>query len=49
QDIAAYCLEILDMTVGAEDRARGLHQLSAQFEPGNVVELAFRSIQHSGG
>ncbi len=49
QDIAAYCLEILDMTVGAEDRARGLHQLSAQFEPGNVVELAFHSIQHGGG
>lgn len=48
QDIAAYCLEVLDMTVEAEDRARGLRQLSVQFEPGNVVDLAFRSVQHVG-
>ena len=43
EDIAVYCEEILLTDGDGEDRANGLRQLTRQFEPGNVVEIAFRS------
>jgi spectinomycin phosphotransferase len=41
EDIAAYCEQILLTDQGGEDRAEGLRQLVSQFDPGNVVEVAF--------
>jgi spectinomycin phosphotransferase len=43
QDIAAYCEQILLTDEGGEDRENGLRQLTRQFLPGGVVEIAFRS------
>jgi spectinomycin phosphotransferase len=43
QDIAAYGEQILLTDAGGDDRAEGLRQLSGQFEPGAVVEIALRS------
>lgn len=45
QDIAEYCDQILstDAAAGAEDRSEGLRQLTSQFMPGQVVEIALRS------
>lgn len=45
QDIAAYCEEIFLTEPGGEDRAQGLRQLSSQFEPGQVIDMALRSEQ----
>lgn len=43
QDIATYCEEILLLDKGDQDRAEGLRQLTSQFDPNNVVEMAYRS------
>jgi spectinomycin phosphotransferase len=43
QDIAAYCVQILLTDEGGEDREIGLHQLMNQFQPNNVLEIAYRS------
>lgn len=42
QDIAAFCEEILTTAVG-EDRAMSLHYLTGQFNPNQVIDIAFRS------
>jgi spectinomycin phosphotransferase len=41
EDIAVYCEEILLTDGDSEDRKVGLRQLSGQFEPGSVIEIAF--------
>jgi spectinomycin phosphotransferase len=43
EDIAAYCEQILLTDQGGDDRAEGLRQLTSQFEPGAVIEIAFAS------
>ena len=45
EDIAVYCEEILLTEGPGEDRENGLRQLMRQFEPGNVIALAYRSEQ----
>ncbi len=45
RDIAEYCEEILLTEPGGENRAQVLRQLSIQFEPGQVVDMALRSEQ----
>lgn len=40
QDIAAYCAEILLTDPNSADRAVGLRQLSSQFEPNEVIDIA---------
>ncbi|MBZ0309758.1 MAG: aminoglycoside phosphotransferase family protein, partial [Anaerolineae bacterium] len=42
QDIAAYCEQLLLTTEGGQDRENGLRQLMSQFQPGGVVEMAFK-------
>jgi len=41
EDIAAYCQQLLLTDQGGEDREEGLRQLSSQFEPGEVIEVAY--------
>jgi len=43
EDIAAYCEQLLLTDQGGDDRAEGLRQLVGQFEPGQVIEVAFMS------
>lgn len=43
QDIAAYCEQILLSDEGGEDREEGLQQLTSQFLPNAVVEMAYKS------
>ncbi len=43
QDIAAYCEQILLTDTGGKDRAKGLQQLTRQFEPNGVVAIAYQS------
>lgn len=43
QDIAAYCEQILTTEDGGDDREAGLRQLTSQFLPGAVVDLARRT------
>jgi spectinomycin phosphotransferase len=43
QDIAAYCEQIF-LTAEGADRAEGLRQLTGQFLPGGVVEIALASV-----
>lgn len=45
RDIAEYCEEIFLTEPGGESRSQGLRQLSLQFEPGGVVDMALRSEQ----
>ncbi len=45
RDIAEYCEEIFLTEPGSENRAQGLRQLSSQFEPGKVIDMALRSEQ----
>jgi spectinomycin phosphotransferase len=40
EDIAAYCEQILLAEHDGPDREEGLQQLTSQFDPGNVVEIA---------
>lgn len=44
QDIAAVCRAILEATVGPEDQERGLGFLMISFEPGDVVDIALRTV-----
>jgi len=48
QDIAAYCEQIL-LTDGVhgDDRVEGLRQLTGQFEPGEVIEMAYAGEKRS--
>lgn len=43
QDIAAYCEQLLLTDAGGQDRAIGMRQLMSQFQPGAVIDVAFRS------
>jgi spectinomycin phosphotransferase len=45
QDIAAYCEQLLLTDEGGDDRAEGLRQLKSQFEPGAVIDQAYRTSQ----
>ena len=45
QDIAAYCEEILLTHGASKDRENGLRQLISQFEPNDVVAMAYRTEQ----
>lgn len=45
QDIAEYCQQILLSDDNPQDRANGLRTLMSQFEPDQVVEVAFRAEQ----
>jgi spectinomycin phosphotransferase len=43
EDIAAYCQQLLLTDQGGKDRQEGLRQLTSQFQPGSVIEIAFAS------
>jgi spectinomycin phosphotransferase len=43
QDIAAYCEQIFLSDEGDQDREEGLRQLTSQFLPGDVVDIAYKS------
>lgn len=43
EDIAAYCAQLLLTDAGGADRAEGLRQLSGQFLPGDVIDMAYRA------
>ncbi len=43
QDIAAYCTQLLLTDEGGEDRAQGLRQMTSQFLPGAVIDMAYRT------
>jgi spectinomycin phosphotransferase len=46
RDIAEYCEEIFLTEPGGKNREQGFRQLSLQFEPGQVVELALRTSKN---
>jgi spectinomycin phosphotransferase len=43
QDIAAYCEQLLLTDEGGADRKEGLRQLTSQFLPNDVIDIAYRS------
>ncbi|MBA3868431.1 MAG: phosphotransferase [Anaerolineae bacterium] len=43
QDIAAYCQQLLLTDEGGEDRREGLRQITSQFQPGAVIDIAYRT------
>ncbi len=43
QDIVAYCQQLLLTDEGGEDRPQGLRQLTSQFQPGAVIDMAYRT------
>ena len=43
QDIAEYCEMLLMSDEGGDDRQNGLDQLKWQFEPDNVIDIAYRT------
>ncbi|MEO8391703.1 MAG: aminoglycoside phosphotransferase family protein [Chloroflexota bacterium] len=43
EDIAAYCQQLFLSDEGGQDREQGLHQLSGQFLPDDVIEVAYRT------
>jgi len=43
EDIAVYCRELLRSTAGGADRAEQLRQLTSQFAPGSIVDIALKS------
>jgi spectinomycin phosphotransferase len=45
EDIAVYCQQLLLTDEGGLDREESLRQLTGQFEPGDVIEVAFASDQ----
>jgi spectinomycin phosphotransferase len=49
EDIAAYSQQLLLTDEGGEDRVEGLRQLSSQFEPGGVIEVAFATDASAHG
>jgi spectinomycin phosphotransferase len=48
EDIAAYCQQLLLTDQGGPDREEGLRQLSGQFEPGAVIDIAFATDNSAG-
>jgi spectinomycin phosphotransferase len=48
QDVAAYCEQLLLTDEGGSDRANGLRQLTTQFLPGEVIDIAFKTVERSG-
>lgn len=48
QDVAAYGEVILLTDAGGQDRANGLRQLTSQFQPGAVIDVAFKSAEMRG-
>jgi spectinomycin phosphotransferase len=44
QDIAAYCEQVLLTEGDSPDRVQGVQQLTNQFRPGEVVDIAFATI-----
>ncbi len=46
QDVHEYCEQILFTLGDSADRAEGLRQFRSQFEPGAVVEHAFRAVDN---
>jgi len=48
EDIVAYCEQLLLTDQGGDDREEGLRQLTNQFEPGNVIEVAFATDTLTG-
>jgi spectinomycin phosphotransferase len=45
QDIAVTCTQLLKSTTGGEQRAQFLTDLTSQFDKGNVVEIAWRTVR----
>lgn len=45
QDIVAYCEQILSSDADNADRAEGLRQLTGQFQPGSVVDIALSTAR----
>ncbi|MCC6804240.1 MAG: aminoglycoside phosphotransferase family protein [Anaerolineae bacterium] len=43
EDIAAYCEQLLLTDAGGQDREIGMRQLMSQFQPGAVIDVAFRA------
>lgn len=43
QDIAAFCEQLLLSSEGGADRPLGLHYLKSNFQPGNTIEVTYRS------
>ncbi len=43
QDIVAYCEQLLLTDEGGEDRQQGLRQITSQFLPGAVIDMAYRT------
>jgi spectinomycin phosphotransferase len=46
QDIAAYCEQLLLTDEGGADRENSLSQLTGQFRPNNVIDMAYRTEKH---
>jgi spectinomycin phosphotransferase len=46
QDIAAYCAAIFLADPSSADRAVGLRQLSFQFQPNQVIDIACQTEKH---
>jgi len=42
-DLVVYCQQLLLTNEGGEDRANGLRQITGQFGPGQVIEMAYRT------
>lgn len=43
QDIAAFCEQLLSTSEGGDDRPQALRYLTSNFQPGGVLEIAYRS------
>lgn len=43
EDIAAYCDQLLERTDGGADRWEAVRQISSQFQPGDVIDFAYRT------
>jgi spectinomycin phosphotransferase len=43
QDVAAYCQQLLLTDAGGDDRPEGLRQITSQFRPGAVIDMAYRT------
>jgi spectinomycin phosphotransferase len=49
QDIAVTCTQLLESTTGGEGRAQFLADLTSQFDRGNVIEIAWRTVRDAQG
>jgi spectinomycin phosphotransferase len=45
QDAAEFCEQLLMTDEGGQDRANGLRQFTSQFQPGGVIEIAFKTLR----